>query len=332
MTATIIWLIETPATLDTLQSNSTIYSPTTSTSVSTKVLPGSVKGSNTVYVVAVDDGGNYSSSNCLKVCLLLNSTLPDPVKNLTAVDASIKSESLWRASISWDAPDYTGTGELTYTVQRSEDNSTWATVDTTLGRSYTQTVPESKTYYYRVGVNDTTNASIASPTYSTSVDVLTKGSYDTAPALSSEPTVTAITTKELLLAGVMGRVADSRIAYGTSGGEYFDSEPSSSVLTTSHQILLTNLSPGTKYYFVAKWTDEDGNSGVSRWIHLYYVASSSVSTVDASNISISSATIKFKSKNGVKANLQYGETPSYMVPRVFLFLQPKQNTLLIWPT
>ena len=300
-----------PATLDTLQSNSTIYSPTTSTSVSTKVLPGSVKGSNTVYVVAVDDGGNYSSSNCLKGVFTLNSTLPDPVKNLTAVDASIKSESLWRASISWDAPDYTGTGELTYTVQRSEDNSTWATVDTTLGRSYTQTVPESKTYYYRVGVNDTTNASIASPTYSTSVDVLTKGSYDTAPALSSEPTVTAITTKRATISWSTGRVADSRIAYGTSGGEYFDSEPSSSVLTTSHQILLTNLSPGTKYYFVAKWTDEDGNSGVSDEYTFTTSPAPSVSTVDASNISISSATIKFKSKNGVKANLQYGETPSY---------------------
>ena len=101
-----------PSTLSTLQSNSTQYISNSTTSVSATNLTGSVKGTNTVYVVAYDDADNYSQSNCLKGTYTLNSTLPDPVADLAATDASIKSDELWRASITWTVPTYKGTGTL----------------------------------------------------------------------------------------------------------------------------------------------------------------------------------------------------------------------------
>lgn len=300
-----------PTTLATLQGNSTLYIPVSEPGVVTRVLTGSVKGSNTVYVVAIDDQNNYSPSNCLKGTYTLNSTLPDPPRNLTAADSSIKANSIWKSSLTWDEPVYQGTADLTYIIERSTDNSSWTQVGTTAGLSYSDTTPESATYYYRVGVYDSTDDSENNPVYTSSVSVYPKGTYSEAPSLSGDPSVSSITTKRATVSWSTNRSSDSKVQYGTKSNEYFDEEPSKSEQVTSHTINLTNLRPGTKYYYRAKWTDEDGNTGISDEQTFTTDPAPTVSNLEVTNISIASAIVTFTTKNSSLATLQYGESTAY---------------------
>jgi hypothetical protein len=259
----------------------------------------------------VDSEDNYSPSNYISGTYTLNSSLPDPVKNLTVSDSSIKSEEIWRASLSWSDPDYAGTGELSYVIERSTDNSSWIEVATTTGTSHTDITPESQVYYYRIGAYDTTDDSINSPSYTTSVSIEPKGSYTSAAALSSGPVASDITTKNALISWSTSRVSDSKIQYGTSSNDYFEEEPSKSNQLTSHEINLSNLSPGTKYYYRAKWTDEDGNTGISEEKTFTTDPAPSLSSVEATDIGLETAYIGFTISNAIKITIQYGETTSY---------------------
>ena len=101
-----------PATYETLISNSSLYIPVKGTSVSKRMLTGAIKGENIVYVIAVDNENGYSPSNYIQGKFTLNSTLPDPVTDLSIADTSIKDAKLWRASITWNEPAYKGMESL----------------------------------------------------------------------------------------------------------------------------------------------------------------------------------------------------------------------------
>jgi hypothetical protein len=172
------------------------------------------KGSNTVYVVAVDYIDIYSSTNFLKGVFTLNSNLPDPPSSLSVSDASIKSGSLWRASLAWGDPEYKGTGILSYKIDRSEDGSTWTNIGTTSGNAYLDTLSESKRYYWRVSTIDNTVESQNSPSYSNAVSLIPKGVFTVAPSLTSTPQALDISTKRAKISWTTSREADSKIAYG----------------------------------------------------------------------------------------------------------------------
>jgi hypothetical protein len=300
-----------PSTLATLTGNASLYIPTNRTSVAAKTMVGSIKGDNDVYVVSVDDENNYSPSNYITGTYTLDSTNPDPPRNLSVTDASVKETELWRASLTWQEPAYKGNGSLTYIIERSTDNTSWDEVDTTTGLSYTDTVTTSQLYYYRVGVYDTSDESEDDPSYTTSVSITPQGTYTEAASLSSGPTVSAITTRKATISWSTDRTSDSKISYGTKGSDYFDEEPSISTQTTDHEIALTNLKPGTKYYYKAKWTDEDGNTGLSDEKTFKTNPAPTAKEVRASNISIASATIVFTSSNASKAKIYYGKSTAF---------------------
>ncbi len=301
-----------PSSLSTITSNTATYLDNgTTRTVTADSLSGAVKGSNTVYVVAVDDDDNYSASNCLKGTFTLDSDLPDPPKNLAVSDSSIKSSELWRASLGWDVPDYTGTGELTYQIQRSSDAETWTTVTTTAGTSYIDTVSDSSLYYWRVATYDSSSESEAAPSYANAVSMIPKGTYDTAPTLSSGPTVSTITTKKATVSWSTSRAADTKISYGTSSGSYFDEEPSKSDQVTDHSIQLTNLTPGTTYYYKAKWTDEDGNTGSSVEKTFTTSPAPSIKDVSVSSVGINTALITFTATGADSVKMYYGTSTNF---------------------
>jgi len=301
-----------PASYATITSNTTTYLDNgVGTSVPEGILTGAVKGTNTVYVVAVDDAENYSSSNCLKGTFTLNSTLPDPPANLSISDSSIKASSIWRASLAWSEPTYTGTGALTYKIQRSLDNSTWTNVATTTGTAYVDTVATSQLYYWRVASYDTSAQSIASPTYATAVSLTPKGSYAEAPSLASEPAATAITTKKATITWSTSRVSDSKVQYGTTANAYLDEEPSNSTQVTSHSINLSGLSAGTTYYYRSKWTDEDGNTGVSDEDTFTTDAAPVVTEPAVGSISLNSAIVEYTVSGASKIKIYYGKTTAF---------------------
>lgn len=300
-----------PSTLTTLQGNATTYVDNgTSRTVAATALPNVNKGSNTVYVVAIDDAStpNYSPSNYISGTFTLNSTDPDNPGNLVASDSSIKSQSQWNVTLTWTAPTYQGAGNLTYLIYRSSDGTTFSQVGTTTGLSYVDNTPSSAKYYYKVYAKDGANATSSG---TNAVSITPTGKWTTAPSLESGPTVSSITTKRATITWSTSRTCDSKVQYGTSSGSYGDVEPSNSAQVTSHSIQLTGLNPGTTYYYKAKWTDEDGNTGTSAEKSFTTASAPTVKDVSAKNIDLTSATIQFTSKDASKVKIYYGKTTSF---------------------
>lgn len=300
-----------PSTLTTLQGNpSTYLDKATATTVSAAALANVKKGANTVYVVAIDNAStpNYSPSNYIAGTFTLNSTNPDPVQNLLASDSSLKAQSKWNVTLTWSAPTYQGAGNLTYKIYRSADNTTFAQVGSTSGLSYVDNTPNSSTYYYYLATQDGADITSAN---STTVSILPTGKWTSAPSLQSGPTVSSITTKKASIAWSTDRSSDSRVAYGTSPGNYNSVEAASSTQATSHSISLTGLSAGTTYYYKAKWTDEDGNIGTSDEKNFGTAAAPTVKNVAAKNIGLTSALIQFTANGATSVKIYYGKTTGF---------------------
>lgn len=303
--------IQPPNTYETLISNSTIYIPVSGTSVSTRMLRGAVKGLNRVYVVAVDDQDGYSPSNYIYGTFTLDSSFPDPVRNFSLSDVSIKEVKLWRASLNWDAPSYKGTGELEYTILRSLDGQSWTTIGTTTGTSYTDTVPTSRIYYYQIGVSDSTDASKASPTYSVVENIIVQGRYTEPAELISGIIVQDVSTRYATITWATSRKSDTKIAYGKESNNYLDEESYNSKQVTDHSIRLSNLEPETTYYFKARWTDEDGNTGESHEISFRTERTPQVYETNVDRVGLDYAMISFEVHGATKATILYGKNLSY---------------------
>jgi len=300
-----------PVSFETITSNSATYIPTTSTSVPAASVAGLRRGANIIYVVAVDDMQNYSPTNRVYKTFYLNSSIPNPPKNISIADSSIKDVSIWRAAIVWDEPDYKGTGDLTYHIDRSEDGVNWRRIAETRSFAFIDTVEESKRYYWRVGSSDNSDESIKSPSFSNAVTIIPRGKYTVPPNLTSGPSTSNITTTKARVTWTTSRTGDSKVAYGLSSGNYFDSELSTSAHVTEHNIDLTNLKPGTKYYYVSKWTDEDGNTGISPESTFETEPPPKVKDVRLTNLGISSVNINFTTTNASKARIYYGTTTAF---------------------
>ena len=300
-----------PTSLATLQGNVSTYIPNgDSTVVLPKSLPNVNKGNNTVYVVAIDNAAtpNYSSSNCIKGVFTLDSTDPDNVGNILASDSSIKSSSQWNVTLTWTAPEYKGAGNLTYLVYRSTDNVTFGVVGSTGGLSYVDNTPSSAKYYYKIYTKDGAQAQSSGTNV---ISITPTGKWTTPPDLESGPDSGSVTTKRATITWSTSRTSDSKIQFSATSGNYGSVEPSNSAQTTFHSIQLEGLSPSTTYYYKAKWTDEDGNTGTSVEKSFTTDPSPTVTDPKAKNISISSAILEFTSKGASKVKVYYGKSPAF---------------------
>ncbi len=310
---TYYYMINTPppASYATILSNSATYIPLDDTFLGPDSFPGLRKGSNVIYVVAVDTAGNYSPSNYISTTFYLETDLPDPPLNTIVSDSSIKDASIWRVALVWDPPQYKGTGSLSYVIERSVDGEIWDSVATTSSTAYVDTVPESERYFWRIGSIDNSDESINNPSYTNAVSMIPRGKYTVPATLTSGPAVSSITTTKATVSWTTNRTADSKIAFGLASGNYFEWEPSMSVHVTDHRIGLTNLEPGQTYYYQAKWTDEDGNTGISDEYTFTTEPPPEVKDVRVSNVGISGSTINFTTINATKARVYYGPTTDF---------------------
>ncbi len=298
-----------PSTLSTLESNPSVYIDNgTSKVVAAESLPNVNRGTNQVYVVGVDDQGNYSPSNYISGVFTLNSSNPDNVGAVTISDSSIKSEERWMVTLSWTLPEYLGADNITYVIHRSSDGSSYEPVGTTTGLSYVDNTPESAQYYYKIYTKDGA-AALSSGT--NAVYITPTGRWTTAPELDSGPTVSEITTRKATITWTTTRKADSKVAYGTSSGNYVPAEVANSLLSAGHTISLSGLSPGTTYYYVARWTDEDGNSGQSEEKTFTTEPAPSVKDVAIVSAGIDTAIIKFTTTGASQVKLYYGRSTAF---------------------
>jgi len=170
------------------------------------------------------------------------------------------------------------------------------------------TAPTSSKFYYKVFAKDGASAQSSG---TNAITITPTGKWTTAPSLDSGPSVGSITTRQATVTWSTSRTSDSKVQFGTTSGSYNTVEPSNSNQVTSHSIQLTGLNPGTTYYYKAKWTDEDGNSGTSEEKSFTTSPAPTVKDVSAKNIGLASAIVEFTSKDASKVKIYYGTTTSF---------------------
>ena len=299
------------STLATVQANVGAYFDTgTNLSIDTAALLNVNKGTNTVYVVAIDDSTppNYSPSSYISGTFILNSTDPDNVGNLVASDSSIKSQAKWNVTLTWIAPVYQGAGNLSYLIYRSTNGTSFTQVGSSNGLSYVDNTPASRLYYYKIVTRDGANAL---STGTNTVMITPTGRWTTYALLDSGPTVTDISTRKATISWTTERPSDSKIEYGTTSGHYNPVEASSSIQTAAHSIMLTGLTYSTTYFYRVQWTDEDGNTGTSQEQMFTTNSAPSVKGVVVTAVGTDYALIKFTVTGASSAKIYYGPTTNF---------------------
>lgn len=264
-------------------------------------------GNNTLYVVAKDESGNINYGSYSSVVFQANTTAPGMPLNMDIVDVSIKSTSKWRLALTWDEPS-PGGNVAKYEIFRSTDNNSFSLVGSSSSTTYIDAGLSQQRYYYKVKACDNTNNCGA---FGTVVNALPTGKFTEPANLVSDPTVSNITTKKATISWSTDRTSDSKISIGTESGKYGSSEVSNSNQVSSHSLQLDNLAAGTTYYFVAKWTDEDGNTGSSQEVTFRTAPPPTLKEISATGIGLSSATIEFTSKNANKVDVMYGASEAF---------------------
>lgn len=302
---TYCYTVNTLPTADTCTFTSEGITQLTASSYATQV------GLNTFYLVArnpSDSGSTINYANYASATFTANTSAPGIPLNIDIADISVKSSELWRLTVSWSAPNDVGGGISSYKIYRSTDDTTYTLLSTTTGLAYVDTGLTQIPYYYKVRACDSVQNCGA---YTEVVTLTPEGKFTTAAGLASGPTVSAITTKSAKISWSTDRASDSRISYGKSGGSYFSEEPSNSEQVSAHVINLTNLSPGTTYVYKAKWTDEDGNIGVSAEKSFTTEAAPTVKDVSAKTIGLASAILQFTTEAASQVKIYYGTTTAF---------------------
>ncbi len=265
-------------------------------------------GENTIYVVAKDEAGNVNYATASSETFTANTSAPGIPLNMEIADVSTKSTKSWKLALSWNAPNDVGAGVSTYRVYRSTDNSSYSQVASSSGSSIVDTNLSQTTYYYKVRACDSANNCGA---YSSVVSKLPTGRFTSPASLVVQPSVSNISTRKTTITWATDRDSDSKIAFGTQSGVYNNEEVSNSTQTTNHTVNLTNLSPGTTYYYKAKWTDGDGNTGTSSEHTFTTLPPPTVKDVSVNGISLTSANIRFTSKDAVQVKIYYGKSEGF---------------------
>ncbi len=265
-------------------------------------------GVNTLYVAAKDESGSINYASYGSVEFTANTTAPGIAGNLDIVDVSIKASSKWRLAITWDIPTSNADAVASYRIYRSTDASTYSLAGTSSSTTYIDAGLSQIMYYYRVSACDSTNNCSAN---SSVVSLLPTGKFTEAASLIGEPGNSNITTKRATVSWTTDRASDSKIALGTSSGQYGASEIGNSDQVSAHSIDLDNLAAGTTYYYIVKWTDVDGNTGTSQEYTFTTSPAPVVKEVITSKIGLSDAIIAFTSVNATKINVYYGVSESF---------------------
>ncbi len=270
-------------------------------------------GENTFYVVAKDEANNINYATVSSATFTANTAAPGVPLNLDIADISTKTTSNWKLALSWEEPTQTGAGVASYKILRSTDNSSFSQVASTSGTSHVDSGLTQQTYYYKVKACDSANNCGA---LTNVVSKFPTGKFTSAATLLSAPKISGISTKKATISWVTDRGSDSKVAIGTKSGSYSSDEIANSDQVTNHTINLQNLSPGTTYYFVSKWTDEDGNTGTSPQGSFTTLPAPSISNVNTSGINISNATITFTSVSADSVKIYYGKSKDFGATRV----------------
>jgi N-acetylneuraminic acid mutarotase len=275
------------------------------------LIPGAyatLPGENIFYIVTKDEAGNVNYNDYAQVSFFANTVAPGIPRDMEIADVSVKTTFAWRLAVSWDAPIDEGSGVAGYRIYRSTDGENFSLHTSTGGASLVDSKLEQRDYYYKVQACDSTNNCGA---FSEVVKLYPDGRYTQPADIIVEPMITGITPKKATVNWVTDRTSDSKIAYGLNPGQYFEEEVSNSDHVIDHTLTMYNLTPGTIYYYVVKWTDEDGNTGISEESTFETSPPPSLEEPIVKRVGLDNALIEFKTMDAIKVRIFYGETSAF---------------------
>ncbi len=97
----------------------------------------------------------------------------------------------------------------------------------------------------------------------TSLGGVAPSGSDITPPIISSVAASNITTSGATITFSTDEPSDTQMLYGMASGNYTTTVPTNSTPVTSHSIVLSGLTAGTKYYYVVKSKDMAGNVAVS---------------------------------------------------------------------
>lgn len=220
----------------------------------------------TAYVRYKDAYGNETGT--------ISTTGPAKLTTFLIQDASNPDTSEWRLFISWPVVSEPGNGFAYYQLYRSTDNITftpYAQVNNRSENYYVDTGLDSATTYYYKGTvvdnhgnesdyNDIASAGSASKSGVGLTPDGSGGGDFTAPAISAI-TASDLSPTSAVITWTTDELANSTIGYSTDTG--YATEFGSITMTTSHSVTLSNLTPGTKYYFRVISSDAVNNKSTA---------------------------------------------------------------------
>ncbi|HAS00146.1 MAG: hypothetical protein US57_C0002G0053 [Candidatus Moranbacteria bacterium GW2011_GWC2_37_73] len=275
----------------------------------------------TVYIRVKDEKNNYTD---------ISATTPAQPSHIVYYDTSNEASGEYREFIAWDvvSEEQVGSGFASYDIYRAdrlESDGTavpsYTFLDSVVDRNtnfFTDlNLDNSKHYYYKIFIKDTAG-NISQ--YSSVVDDNPNGqggSDQTAPTLSNV-NVSNINTTSATITWNTDELSDSSVGY--SENSTYLPERGLASMVTAHEIVLTNLVPGTTYNIRVKSHDSVGNLGQNdkdnpgatpiENFTFETLPGPAISGVTIPNISNNQATIDWKTSTDSSGYVVYSDTVS----------------------
>ncbi len=262
--------------------------------------------SDIIYGQCIDAHGNETA--------ITSVTTPTQPTNMYYQDISNVSESEYQLFISWSTVPAPSAGFASYKLYRSTDGSSYSLYQTISSRTTNYIIDDAlstgTTYYYKLFVLDNNgNKSAYSAVVSDDPDG-TGGTDNTSPSISSVSSTD--TPMEASITWTTDELSNSTVYYsatasdpGTNPASYAASQGVGSYVT-SHVVALSNLTPGTQYYYLVQSTDNRGNIGIDSSAGTFTTgAGVSISSVSASTIYNEEAIITWNTNSASDSTVYY---------------------------
>ena len=168
-------------------------------------------------------------------------------------------------------------------------------------------------YYYKVKSKDNVGNTSA---FSAPVHKIPTGKYTTPPNVTSGPDVTP-KALSATVTWTTNRTSTSKVIYGTSTPTCPGVGAGDDTQVTNHNVELTGLAPGVKYYYKIQSLDaeRDYNGGdgdaCSEAKSFTTLAAPGISEVQISEIRLTTAIITWKTTSAATSKIMYGKTTGY---------------------
>jgi hypothetical protein len=178
-------------------------------------------------------------------------------------------------------------------------------------------------YFYRITCTDNLTTTISSAEYAfttteqmfTSTEWGTQG--DTTPPVISGVGTSSVTGESVTVTWDTDENASSSIKYGIASGTYENMAGNSDVnslvdsYVTAHTVIINNLIPATKYYYIVASVDASGNIGESSESSFTTASPSSLSSINVVSKNINEVTITWETSKTITSVVEYGLTNLY---------------------